>query len=176
MKETMQAIRDRRSCRAYKSEQITEAELQTVLEAAVLAPSARNLQPRHITVVQNKELLEELNAQIMPLMGKMPTDYHIFHRAPTVLVLSADKNSRWKKEDIGILSENICLAAESIGLGTCLLGRPQDLLETPEGQSWLPRLDVPDGYETVLMVSLGYPATEEIPAKPRNFDVVSYIR
>ena len=53
MKEAMQAIRDRRSCRAYKSEQITEAELQTVLQAAILAPSARNLQQRHISVVLN---------------------------------------------------------------------------------------------------------------------------
>lgn len=176
MKEAMQAIRDRRSCRAYKSEQITEAELQTVLQAAILAPSARNLQQRHISVVQNKELLEELNAQIMPLLGERPNGYHVFHRAPTVLVLSADKTARWGKEDIGILSENICIAAESIGLGTCLLGLPQVLLETPDGADWLPRLKVPEGYLPVLLVSLGYKAVEDIPAKPRNQQVISYIR
>lgn len=176
MKETLQCIRDRRSCRSYLPEQIKEEELQVLLDAAILAPSAKNLQQRHITVIQNAALLDELSEEILPVIGQTQEGYHVFHHAPTVLAIAVDKTAGWGREDVGILCENVCLAAESIGLGTCMLGLPYRLFSRPEGAHWHEKLQAPAGYEVLMMISVGYKAQSEIPARPRNRDVVSYLK
>lgn len=173
--QTLDTISARRSCRSYSDLPVTAEELKTVLDAGILAPSARNLQERRITVVRNKALIDELNEAVMPTLGDRPEGYHVFHRAPVVIVLSAAKQARWGKEDIGIMIQNMCLAAESIGLGTCILGLPQRLLEKEEARHWLDRLAVPADYDSVLCLSLGHKADADIPAKPRNYDVITYV-
>ena len=176
MKTAMDAIRDRRSCRAYKSEPLKDGELEMILEAAILAPSAKNLQERHITVITDRNYLDELNEKMCEKISRSPDEYHIFHHAPAVLVLSAPDTARWGREDMGILSENIALAAESIGIGSVILGLPQMYYETQEANEDIEKLGVPEGYRPVLCVSLGYKANDDIPAKPRNRGVVSYIK
>ena len=59
--EVIKAIMDRRSIRAFKPEQISDAEINTILQAGIFAPSAMNQQNWHFTVVQNQELLNEIN-------------------------------------------------------------------------------------------------------------------
>ena len=54
----LEIIRTRRSCRSYKSEQITDAQLNAVLEAGTYAPTSRGLQSPFIVAIQNKQLLE----------------------------------------------------------------------------------------------------------------------
>ena len=60
MNETLEVIANRRSIRKYKPEQITDKELQQIMEAAILAPSARNQQKWHFTVVQKREIIDEM--------------------------------------------------------------------------------------------------------------------
>ncbi len=60
MNETMNVILHRRSIRAYKPDQISDAELEAILDAGKYAASGNNGQPWHFTVVQSKELLERL--------------------------------------------------------------------------------------------------------------------
>ena len=61
MRSTLNVIRERRSIRKFKPEQIKEEELQAIIEAGLYAPSAINKQSWNFTVIQNKEVLDELN-------------------------------------------------------------------------------------------------------------------
>lgn len=171
----LDAIKLRRSIRRYTDAKVSEEQLKTVLDAAILSPSARNRQLRHIAVVKNRELLDEMAEKIGSMLGREHDDYHVFHHAPVVLVLSAEKNETWRKEDIGIMSENIALAALEVGLGTCILGLPQVLFTSQDGKKYLEKMQVPSGYEPILSVTLGVPEDTNVAAKPRNYDVVSVI-
>lgn len=176
MKSTFDAIKDRRSCRAYKSEMITKEELETVLEAGFLSPSAKNMQKRHLTVITNQNYLDELNVKICESIGNDPNEYHVFYHAPVVIVLSSLKNDRWAREDMGILIENMTLCAESMGLGTVILGLPQRYYEQPVAKDDIKKLGAPENFEPVLCMSLGYKQSEDIPARPRDRSLISYIK
>lgn len=176
MNNTIQSIEGRRSIRMYKPDQISQKELDVLLHAGVWAPSARNKQLRHITVVQNSQLLDEFSVQTLQILNIDREGYHLFHRAPAVLVLSAEVEAEYRCEDIGIMTQSICLAAQSIGLGTCILGLPQALFLSPGGAPFIKKMGIPEGYEPILSISVGYPTGEEPLAKPRNFDIVNYAR
>ncbi|MGQ9506493.1 MAG: nitroreductase family protein [Candidatus Bathycorpusculaceae bacterium] len=60
MNETIRVIKSRRSIRRFKTEQISDSELQELLECALLAPNARNQQKWHFTVIQNKDVLNKM--------------------------------------------------------------------------------------------------------------------
>lgn len=176
MKNTLDSIKDRRSCRAYLSDMITQKELDAILDAAFLAPSAKNMQRRHLTVITNQNYLDELNVKICAKIGNDPNEYHVFYHAPVVIALSSLKQDRWCREDMGIMIENICLAAESIGIGSVILGLPQRYFENEEAADDIKKMGAPEGYEPLLFVSLGYKAQKDIPAKPRDTKLISYIK
>ena len=69
MNEVLKAIRDRRSIRSYEPEQITDEQLQALLDAALQSPTARNTQQWHFSVVQNRALLDEFSAEDARLIG-----------------------------------------------------------------------------------------------------------
>ena len=104
MSEALGNLLERRSIRAYKPEQISEDELQSVLKAGLLAPSAMNRQPTAMLVVQDKDtisLLSKLNAKVM---GK---DIDPFYGAPTVIVVLADRNVPTYIEDGALVLGNL---------------------------------------------------------------------
>ena len=85
--ETLQTIHSRRSCRAYKPQQITDAELDAVLEAGLYAPSAMNNQKPVMVAVRDKATRDQLSAMNAAVMG---TDRDPFYGAPCVIVVLAD--------------------------------------------------------------------------------------
>ena len=89
--ETIQTIRSRRSCRAYKPEQITNEELEAVLGAGTYAASAMGKQSAKIVVVQDAATREKLSCMNAAIMGK---DCDPMYGAPTILVVLADANAR----------------------------------------------------------------------------------
>lgn len=132
MNQTMELIMSRRSHRAYKSEALTDEQLNTIINAATASPSAINLQPWHFSVVTNRELIAKINkvgcdaiknsgdeAAVKRMEGR---GWDIFYNAPCVIFISVDKNAKWGVLDSGIAVENIVLAAESIGLGSVIIG------------------------------------------------------
>lgn len=176
MKNTIDAIRDRRSCREYLPDMITDKELEGVLEAAFLSPSAKNMQRRHLTVITNQQYLDELNEKICARIDRDHNEYHVFYHAPVVIALSSLKEDRWCREDMGIMVENICIAAEGMGLGTVILGLPQRYFELEESAEDIKKLGAPENYEPILFVSVGYKKNNDIPPKPRDTSLISYIK
>jgi len=168
----LSAISDRRSIRQYKPEQISEEQLQALLRAAVVAPSARNLQPWHFTVVQDAAVLAEVNAEATTILGR---EGDIFYAAPTAIFISADKSSDWAKLDSGIAVQNIALAAQSMGLGSVILGLPAAAFKGPRSEYFAGLLKFPATHEFAVAIAVGYPdGTKE--AHPVEDGRISYIR
>ena len=148
------AISERRSIRQYKPEQITVEQLQALLRAAVESPSARNLQPWHFTVVQDAAVLAEVNAEATAILGR---EGDIFYAAPTAIFISADRENDWAKLDSGIAVQNIALAAQSLGLGSVILGLPAAAFKGPHAEYFAWLLKFPATHEFAIAITVGYP-------------------
>jgi nitroreductase len=171
----LSAISERRSNRAYKKEQLTKEQLDTILTAAAQAPSARNAQPWHFTVVQNGALLDEINKEVSNNLKEDVGD--IFYAAPTVIFISADiqgKTARWARLDCGIAVYAISLAAHSLGLGTVILGMPEPAMAGPRAKYFAKLLKFPDTYEFAVAVAIGN-ALDTKDAHPIEPDKIAYV-
>ena len=174
-KKVINAIRQRRSTRAYQAEQLTEKQLEEILEAALLAPSARNLQSCTVVSTQDGKLLAELNKDFLASARKFSEyadflkkpDYSFYHHAPAFVFIFGDNKNKWSSVDAGIIVGNMALAAEGLGLGSCVIGMLAVFLSTPEGLEWLPRLGAPQDTGFIVGLSVGN-KNEEAAAKPRE--------
>jgi len=165
------AISERRSIRQYKPEQIAEEQLQALLRAAVESPSARNLQPWHFTVVRDAAVLAEVNAEATAILGR---EGDIFYAAPTAIFISADKENDWAKLDSGIAVQNIAIAAQSLGLGSVILGLPAAAFKGPRADYFAKLLKFPATHEFAIAIAVGYPGCtkEAHPVEDRRIDYV----
>ncbi len=166
--ETLRLISTRRSHRAYESTPITEEQLKAVLRAAVESPSAVNRQPWHFTVVRNQALLDDMNKAVWDQMMKRDPEkrsprfsdgsFHVFYHAPTVIFISGMPDNPYTPIDGGIAVENIALAAESLGLGSVILGMPRDAFAGEKADTFRQALCFPQGWDFVIAIALGVPA------------------
>ena len=185
MNQVLDTIAARRSHRAYAPTQLTQEQLQILLKAGMDSPSAVNRQPWHFTVVQNQELLKEINQAVWEeTMKQNPENrsprfadpnFDVFYHAPTVIFISADKENYWNHMDSGIACQNICLAAESIGLGTVILGMPRAAFQNEKAEEFRKALLFPETHEFTIAIAVGTP-TDHKPAHLPAADRISFVR
>ena len=178
--QVVKAIMDRRSIRAYKPEAVAREQMQTILECGVNAPSGMNRQPWEVRVVDNPEFINGVTELFKSVdvderkqqMISDPTFKNMFRNAPTVVFI-ASKDGK-NQLDCGLMVENMLLAAQSMGIGSCCLGSPANFFRTPIAAEYLKRLNFSEGYELVLAVGFGYP--DETPeAKPRDVSKFAFV-
>jgi len=175
--ETMKTIMNRRSIRAYKPDAVPQSALDTIALAAINAPSARNLQPWEMRIVKNRKLIADIESGWLTMRKAENPDLEYkpaFHGAPVLLVVAYDKNNPFGQVDCGWFGQNILLAAQSLGLGTCVVASANGFFNSEAGKSTMEKLNFPENYEVIYSISLGYPA-EEPPAKPRDAAKVQII-
>jgi nitroreductase len=186
MNETLTVIKNRRSIRKYRAEQISDEELQSIMEAAIHAPNATNQQKWHFTVIQDKATLDKIvsiakanilnsGTDFLVKMASSP-DFNLFHQAPTVVMITADEKARFTEVDCGAALENIALAARALNIGSCPIGLSEFVFASEEADEIRKELGVPQGYKHVISVTLGYQEGDSPPTPPRNKDVINYIR
>ena len=162
--DVLKAISDRRSHRAYREEQLPAEVLDAILKAGLEAPSARNRQPWHFSVVQDAELIQEVHDEAARVMGREGSprfadpDFQIFYRAPTVIFLFGEEDFPWTQVDCGIAVENMALAAEGLGVGSVILGLPKPAFMGGRADELRKKLQCPEGYDFVIALALGYAA------------------
>ncbi len=175
MESTLKDLKERRSIRAYRPEQIKEEELQKILEAGTYAPTGMGMQSPKIIVVQDQETrdyLSKLNARVMGDEGADP-----FYGAPTVLVVLASKERPTCVEDGSLVMGNLMNAAHAVGVGSCWIHRAREVFGSEEGKELLKKWGVEGDYIGVGHCILGYPADGAVPeAKPRKVDYIVYVR
>ncbi len=160
--DVLQAISNRRSHRAYKTDQLPEEVLKSILTAALQSPSARNRQPWHFSVVQNPALIQEVHDEAARVMGKggnprfADPNFQMFYHAPTVIFLFGEKDFSWTQVDCGIAVEHMALAAEGLGVGSVILGMPKSAFMGDKADELRTKLQCPEGYDFVIAIALGY--------------------
>ncbi|MBN1813363.1 MAG: nitroreductase family protein [Anaerolineae bacterium] len=152
-KELIETIFSRRSIRKYTSEPVSEADVKTLLEAAMAAPSASNNKPWHFIVVTQRETLDAL-ADAHPY-GKM------LAQAPLCIAVCGDPGiSDYWAQDCSAATENLLVAVAALGLGAVWLG------VHPRGDrltSVRRILGIPETIFPLNLISIGHPAEEKEP-------------
>lgn len=172
-KDVLTCIRTRRSIRRFKPEQITDDELNKVLEAGTWAPTSKGQQQPFIVAVQKPELKEKLvrmNAEIMGVTGNP------YYDAPTIVLVFAPIEYGKGLQDGSCILENMMLAAHAIGLGSCWINREIEMFQTKEGQQIMKEIGLPDGLMGIGALSLGYPASFPPTVKARKKDYFRIIK
>ena len=154
----LELAKQRFSCRGFSDKKVEDEKIEKILEAAKLAPTARNQQPQRILVLTEEEQLKKLSNC---------TQYG--WNAPVIMIIFYDKEASYKRDkydnkefgdiDASIVTTHMMMEIQNLGLGTTWIGSfdPQKIMET---------YDVPTNWVPVAILPIGYPS-EEI--KPSNW-------
>ena len=151
MDERLHLVFSRRSIRRYTGEPVSEADITSLLEAGMAAPSASNRQPWHLVVVTDRERLRAL-ANAHPY-GKMAAE-----AALAIAVCGDPALSDWWVQDCSAATENILVAAAGLGLGAVWLGchgRPE------REQAIRDVLGIPQAINVLSLIPVGHPAEQK---------------
>ena len=158
-------IMERRSIRKYLDKLVEHEKLEMVVKCGINAPSGMNAQPWAVRVVEDQKLIADVNEA---------ANRSLFYGAPALICVCTPTNGG--DLDAGLLGENMMLAAQSLGLGTCCLGGPVRFLVSNEKcKFFLDRIDIPTDYRLNYILSIGYP-DEQPEAKPRDASKVEFIK
>lgn len=163
MKETLQDLKTRRSCRKFDGKQISDEQLNAILEAGEYAPTGMGRQSPIMIVIQDKETISKLSKMNAAIMG---ADTDPFYGAPTVIIVLADKNIGTYLYDGSLVMGNLMNAAEAVGVQSCWIHRAKEEFESDEGKALLKQWGIEGDYEGIGHCILGY--GEKVPAKPRK--------
>lgn len=185
MNETIQTILSRKSIRAYTDAPVGDEEIATIVSCGLQAPSATNRQPWHVTVVQNRALLDRISAKNQELMAASPDEstrkkaavknYDSFRSAPMAIMVSGANRNTNTIADCANVTENMALAAHALGLGGCYVASFALSLNQPDGGALKTELGIPEEYTPLFALCLGHAAEDPAPRK-RNPDVVNYVK
>ena len=168
MNEVISAILNRKCVRAYTDEPVAPEQLDTILQCGLRAPSAMNKQPWHFSVLKSRALMDEINAA-MPDGG---AGSDCWRGGKAAILVSGQKDSIWSAGDCANATENMFLAANSLGLGCCYIACIRIALENNE--ELCRRAGIPEGYQPLYALTIGHAAEDPEP-KPRNSDCITYI-
>ncbi len=174
----LSSIMARRSIRKYLDKPVEHEKLEVIVKCGINAPSGMNRQPWIVRVVEDQKLIAdvtEVYKQENAEQVKRDKDFkNMFRNAPNLICVCTPAHGGGEL-DAGLLGENIMLAAQSLGLGTCCLGGPvRFLLSNEKCKFFLDRLDIPADYKLNYIIAIGYP-DEQPDAKPRDASKVKFV-
>jgi nitroreductase len=182
--ELQSALRGRRAVRDFKPDPVAPQIIRRLAEAAVQAPSSMNEQPWRFSVITDPVMLLKMSGlakiHLTSCLSVLPKpehfrpafsdpNFHLFHHAPALVVISADSLNPWATEDCTLAAGNMMLAAHDMGLGSCWVGFAQAWLNALEGRRML---DIPIGHHVVAPIAIGYAKTPSPPVLRRTPDIV----
>jgi len=183
--ETISTILRRRSVRNYRPDPVGQTELNLLLEAGRNAPTAMNQQPWHFTVIRNHELLGKLEEHCISafLESNIPAlreiakqeGFSVFYHAPMLVIISGDPDALAAQYDCTLATENMMLAATSLGIGSCWTNAVMMYYSTEKGKTVFEELGVifPEGYRPYTAAAFGYPAEPYPESPPKKTDCVT---
>lgn len=166
--EVLKAIAERRSTRGFEpNTPLTEEQINALIAAATASPNALNEQSWHFTFCSNPLTIFAVETEVGRIImagsdnaakQRMKSrKMKVFYDAPTVVFISSDPQSNWKELDAGVAAENIALAAQSMGLGSVIIGMCKPAFEGEGSDEFKKMLKFPQGYQFTLAVALGTP-------------------
>ena len=156
-------LKNRRSIRKYKPQQVSDEVLDQILEVGLYTPSGMNTQNTVMVAVRDKETRDQLSRMNAAVMGSSADP---FYGAPCVIVVLAYPERYTWLEDGALVMGTLMNAAYEAGLGSCWIHRAQQMFDSAEGKELLRKWGLPDNLKGVGNCILGY-ADEEPAPKPR---------
>jgi len=168
------ALKKRRAVRQYTQAAIERPEVEALINAAIEAPSAMNLQPWAFAVILGRENVDSYamraKAWLATHLSQLSSaaqrrleqrihedpDFTLFYHAPALMLVLAKSSEAQDMEDCCLAAENLMLAARDRNLGTCWIGFARPWLNLPEVKA---ELGVPEEYRVVAPIVLGHPVT-----------------
>ena len=185
MNETISNMIHRRSIRSYKTDQISDEALNAILEAGLYAATSRGREAWFLTAVQNPNLLNKICNAARDTLAKEGDDKSLakakdpnfspFYNAPTLIIVSGNETPN-TRIDCANACQNMCVAAYSLGLGSCYLAGYTIAFKDPVIAADLKQeLGIPKEYTPQFGVAIGY--ANEQPALPqRNRNKMNIIK
>ena len=162
MKDALAAIKDRSSTRKYTAEKLTKEELDIIVKAGLMAPTAANRQEIHFTVIDGKDpILAEIQEEM--LKSRPNATGSFYYDAPVVIILSGKEDFYWSAVDAGIAVENMSIAAEAIGLGGLIIGCIRDAMTGEKRAYFSEKLRLPEGCKYYVAFAAGHKAAGKTP-------------
>lgn len=174
MNETISVILKRRSVRKYLDRQISDEDLNVILEAALYAPTGGNHQYTRFLVIQDSKKLQEINSIVKSEFAKRDIiegvyqnktiikakkeGYNFMFHAPTLIVVAAPKEHGNSMADSANAIENIQIATTSLALGACWVNQLHWLTDNELLRNYMKQLGMSDDEDIFGSVVLGYPA------------------
>lgn len=153
MNETINNLITRRSVRSFKTEQISEAQLNEILKAGTYAPSGMGRQSAIMVVIQDQATIKQLSKLNAAVMNK---DIDPFYGAPTVVVVLADSTIGTYVEDGSLVMGNLLNAANALGVDSCWIHRAKQVFMSDEGKALLKQWGIDEKYVGIGNCILGY--------------------
>ena len=172
------AIMERRSIRKYQDKAVPRELLQKVAECGVHAPNAMNAQKWEVRIVDSPEYIDGVTklfqAKYPEVAARNTYFKNVFRNAPAIICVAGD-GGRFSDVNCGLMGENMMIAANALGLGTCCLGGPVGfVMREADARPYLETLQFADGYTLCYILAIGYP--EESPeAKPRDLSKIRFV-
>ena len=169
--EFFEVIKDRYSCKSFSDKKIDKEVMDKILEAARLAPTAKNLQEHHIYVVESEEMLSKID-EVTPCRYNAPVVLVVTYNVNNVFVYPGNKRDSGI-EDATIVATHLMLASKALDADSCWINffNPEEVKE---------KLGLPEDEEVLMMLDLGYPAADAKPLANHNSrkelkETVSYL-
>lgn len=199
MNEVIENIINRRSIREFTNESIDSNTINEIILAGLYAPSSKNKQSWHFTVIEKREIIEKLNKDTKEAILKYGDEvienkeklerlkakannenYDGFYNAPVAILISKDEKDKSSEEDCAMASQNIMLAAEAFDLGSCWVSFVKNLfkLDKVKAKEYANEFSIPEGYVTTHAIVIGHSHKnkDEIKAQERKENVVTYVK
>lgn len=168
MRDFLDIVNSRQSCRKYLDKQVEKEKLIKCIEAARVAPSACNSQPWHFVIVNNRELSAKVADCIQDsIMNKFTSECRTFivavEESGNITSRAGEliKKQDFRATDVAIACEHICLMAEELELGTCILGWFNE-------KALKKLLNIKNSKRVRLVIAMGYPADKIVRKKVRK--------
>lgn len=165
----IKTIKNRTSTRSYLPKRVPIKKLEAVLEAGKYAPSGMNRQICSILAIRKPSLVNKLHE-----LAKEVANRDCYYSAPVIILVYGPREDKFTKVDAACILENMFIAAESLGLGTCWINQSDELLNSPQGLKIRNKLGLTENDYIVGSCILGY-KDKETPVKSRREDLVKII-
>lgn len=160
MKDVITTILERRSCRSFTEESVSEEQIKTLLDCALAAPSGRGLQTWKFTAVLNREKIQKLAQAVAHALHL--EDYSMYHPA-AIIITSNEKDSKFREVDNACAMENIYIACEALDLGCVWINQLYTVYDEPQVRALLSEFGIPENHGVYGVAAIGHKKTVPAP-------------
>lgn len=168
--EALEALNTRRSIRAFAADALSDQQIETLLNAMIRAPSAGNMQPWRIYVIQDEPIKRKLavGALNQNFLTKAPVVFVVCRVPEESAARYGDRGRNFYSiQDTAAMTENLLIAAHAMGLGGCWVGAFND-------SAIAAALECPPGVLPVAIVPIGYPSSSGQVRSRRPLESITY--